>query len=53
MGEFAYGKNLNNANLFTTGGSGTGDEDSVSVETIGLWTNVTSKPLDFLNVVWG
>jgi hypothetical protein len=50
MGEFGFGTNLNNANIFTIGASGTADR---AVENIGFWVNIISKPLDFLNVVAG
>jgi hypothetical protein len=49
-GELAWGRNLNNANLFTIGGSGSEDNDVV---TLGFWVNAVSKPLDFLHVVLG
>jgi len=49
-GEFGYGKNFNNANLFTVGGSGTASAD---ITNIGFWFDATSKPVDFLNIVAG
>ncbi|MBD3392045.1 MAG: hypothetical protein GF418_08225 [Chitinivibrionales bacterium] len=49
-GEFCFGSNLNNANIFTIGGSGSADH---AVENIGFWVNVISKPLDFLHVAAG
>jgi hypothetical protein len=51
MGEFAYGSNLNNANLFTVGGSG-GPGDG-AVTTVGLWLNAVSKLFTFLQVTAG
>jgi hypothetical protein len=48
--EYAYGKNLNNANLFTTGGNGNNSKD---VLTNGFWIEATSKPATFLNLVLG
>ncbi|MBD3317841.1 MAG: hypothetical protein GF344_18815 [Chitinivibrionales bacterium] len=49
-GEFARGKNLNNADIFTIGGSGNADNEVV---TIGYWANIISKPLKHLHVVVG
>jgi hypothetical protein len=49
-GEFCYGADLNDANLFTIGGSGAGAE---TVENIGFWVNAISKPLSFLQIVAG
>ncbi|MBN2036934.1 MAG: hypothetical protein JW768_09360 [Chitinispirillaceae bacterium] len=48
--EFATGTNLNNANIFTIGGSGSAAAD---VETNGFWVEATSKPLSYFNVVLG
>jgi hypothetical protein len=48
--EFALGTNLNNANLFTVGGSGNATTD---IKTNGFWAEVTSKPLSYLNGVLG
>lgn len=50
-GEFAYGSNLNNANIFTIGGSGGIGKNAVN--TNGVWLNVISKPVKFLNVIGG
>lgn len=49
-GEYAYGNNLNNANLFTIGGSG---NVSTDVTTNGFWIQATSKPVSFFNIVAG
>lgn len=49
-GEFAYGENLNNGNIFTLGGSGDAD---TYVKNMGFWVNAISKPLDFLHVALG
>jgi hypothetical protein len=48
--EFGNGTNLNNANLFTIGGSGS---DATSIKTTGYWIEATSKPLQYLNLVAG
>jgi hypothetical protein len=48
--EIANGMNLNNANLFTIGGNGDAKTD---VKTTGYWTEASSKPLKYLNLVAG
>lgn len=48
--EYAYGNNLNNANLFTIGGNGNARTD---VSTSGFWVQATSKPTTFFNIVAG
>jgi hypothetical protein len=50
QGEFATGRNLNNANLFTTGGNGSVYKD---ITTNGFWIQAMSKPCDFFNIVAG
>jgi hypothetical protein len=49
-GEFAAGTNLNNVDLFTTAGSGTGSLDQ---KTNGFWLNAVSKPLNWMHLVLG
>ncbi len=44
-GEFCWGENLNDANIFTLAGADT--------ETYGFWFNVISKPFTRLHVVMG
>jgi hypothetical protein len=48
--EFATGTNLNNANLFTIGGSGSATKE---VETSGFWVEATSKIHSNFNAVLG
>ncbi|MBN1576052.1 MAG: hypothetical protein JW913_05840 [Chitinispirillaceae bacterium] len=50
VGEFAFGRNLNNANLFTVGGSGTATKD---VTTSGFWVQAMSKPCNYFHAVAG
>ena len=50
VAEYAYGSNLNNANLFTIGGSGNANKDVI---TNGFWVQATTKPLSFFNIVAG
>ncbi|MBN1306974.1 MAG: hypothetical protein JXA18_03595 [Chitinispirillaceae bacterium] len=50
IGEFAFGRNLNNANLFTVGGSGTTNKD---VTTNGFWVQALSKPCHYFHAVAG
>ena len=50
-GEFGYGNNFNNANIFTIGGSAHNNETDVT--NIGFWINAVSKPLDHLHLVGG
>jgi hypothetical protein len=49
-GEYAYGNNLDNANLFTIGGSGDANND---ISTSGFWVQAMSKPASFFNIVAG
>ncbi len=49
-GELNTGTNLNNANLFTTVGSGAKNDDRKS---LGLWCNILSKPSSNVNFVLG
>jgi hypothetical protein len=49
-GEFGMGANMNNANIFNIGGSGSAAAD---VENLGFWFNAISKPVDFFNIVIG
>jgi len=49
-GEFGYGVNLNDANVFTIAGEQTraGNE-----ETVGFWVNAIGKPAEYLHLVAG
>jgi hypothetical protein len=49
-GEVNMGTNLNNANLFTTAGSGAANDDRKSM---GFWVNAISKPSTSVNFVLG
>jgi hypothetical protein len=49
-GQFATGRNLNNANLFTVGGNGSPTND---VNTSGVWVQAMSKPCNWFNAVVG
>ncbi len=51
-GEYAFGQNLHNANIFTLGGNKT-LEDTSEVMTSGYWYNATSKLTDFLHLTFG
>lgn len=48
--EYAMGVNLNNANLFTVGGSGTSTSD---IKNNGFWVEATTKPIGYFNAVLG
>ncbi|MBN1758750.1 MAG: hypothetical protein JW863_10550 [Chitinispirillaceae bacterium] len=50
--EYAYGSNLNNANIFTIGGGAAkkGDDDVI---TNGFWVQAMTKPCNFFNFVLG
>ncbi|MBD3322872.1 MAG: hypothetical protein GF350_17365 [Chitinivibrionales bacterium] len=58
-GEYGWGQNLNDVNIFNIAGNKfvTNDDDSIVNTTdkviSGFWFNATSQPLDFLTIVAG